>query len=545
MTPWDNTTTITALAWPSVTPAVEYRYTELDLIGRGTTSEVLVARRDGAGGFARTVVLKRLRDELADQTEIVRVFLDEARIGGQVQHGGIVPIFDLGRHRGRWYYAMERIDGPTLAEILARAQADRGRLELAAAIAIVARLCGALHHLHDRRGSDGAPLRIVHGDVSPGRVFVTAEGAVKLRISPATTAAAMTRTVVVSGTAAYSSPEQLTDAPFDRRSDVFALGILLWELTTGAPLFAGLSELDSFRAIVEAEPPRPSTVVADYPPALEAIVMRCLRRDPAERWATAAALEDALATVATAHGLRLLPATIAAVVRPPPQRAPARLRTRTPRGTAPLAVRGTAPIATTPTATLLVEQLFADELFADELLADDSGAHELVLDAPPRRAAAAVTAARSVVRRTGSGRIAGIAAAAAVAFVAIALVVAVELPAPGDDATALRAPASAPLLVLPAIAPTDPPVAELAAQAAVLPDPAIVLTAADPIVTIDAAGPPCPAPAAPATAGPNAHRPGGRRAHHHRAAPVRPAPSAAATIQVLAPSPEQLDSLPL
>src|SRR5690349_15142698 len=90
--PWDNTTTITALAFPSVAPAVEYRYTELDLLGRGTTAELLLARRDGAGGFARTVVLKRLRDDLASQPEIVRVFLDEARIGGQVQHGGIVQI---------------------------------------------------------------------------------------------------------------------------------------------------------------------------------------------------------------------------------------------------------------------------------------------------------------------------------------------------------------------------------------------------------------------------------------------------------------------
>jgi serine/threonine protein kinase len=289
------------------------RYRIVRHLATGGMAEVYVARTSGLHGFARHVVVKRIRPELASDPRFVRMFLDEARLAACLHHHNVVQVYDVGQDHGDYFFAMEYVHGEDLRQILAEVSKRRERLGIGHALAIAQAAASGLHYAHDRAGDDGRPLHIVHRDVSPSNVLVGYDGGVKLvdfGIAKAAIGAAETQTGTLKGKASYLSPEQVRGVPVDRRSDVFSLGILLFELTTTTRLFAAPTDFEIMRQIVAGDVPRPGAVVAGYPPALERIVLRALAVRPDDRQATAGELLHDLEAFASRAGLTMSPAAL-------------------------------------------------------------------------------------------------------------------------------------------------------------------------------------------------------------------------------------------
>jgi eukaryotic-like serine/threonine-protein kinase len=269
------------------------RYVLLDRIAIGGMAEVYVAlRRDDAS--ARLYALKRILPTLAEDGEFIQMFLDEARLVVQLDHPGVVPIHELGKHGEGYYIAMEYVPGRDLRALVQRTRA-RGGLPVPLAAYLGWRVADALDHAHRKRDARGTPLQIVHRDVSPANVLLGFDGSVRVIDFGIAQAALRTRRdAALRGKFGYMSPEMASGGPVDRRSDVFALGVVLHELLTGARLFTGPSELAVLEKVRRAEVPAPSRVNPAVPRGLDAVVLRALARDPAERFGWASELRDAL-----------------------------------------------------------------------------------------------------------------------------------------------------------------------------------------------------------------------------------------------------------
>jgi serine/threonine protein kinase len=271
------------------------KYEIVHKLAQGGMAEIYLARVAGVEGFEKYVVIKKVLPELAANPRFVQMLLDEARIAAELHHPHIGQIYELGVDGGVHFFAMEYLHGEDLRAILKAASGRRERVPLAHAVTILSGVAAALHYAHERVAPDGTPLTIVHRDVSPSNIVITYDGTPKLvdfGIARARTRTAETRTGQIKGKLAYMSPEQCLGETVDPRSDIFSLGIVVWELSTGRRLFrrSGDSDYVVMNRIVNAEVPRPSTLVAGYPAALESIVMTALARDPDERYATAADL---------------------------------------------------------------------------------------------------------------------------------------------------------------------------------------------------------------------------------------------------------------
>jgi serine/threonine protein kinase len=285
------------------------KYEVLRPLATGGMAEIFIARTRDPG--RRLVVLKKLHPRLAIEREYVQMFHDEAVIASKLQHPNLVEVYELGLDEGEHYIAMEFLHGRDLSRLLRKMRHDRLPLTFQQAITIVRDIASGLHHAHERVGDDGALLNIIHRDISPHNVFLTYSGEVKVLdfgIAKANSQVARTRTGVLKGKAAYMSPEQALGETLDRRTDVFSMGIVLWELTTGRWLYRRRSELETLKAVVESDAPKPSTVRPDYPKDLEKIVMKALGRAPDKRWSTAGELRAALDELAA--GWRFRPANV-------------------------------------------------------------------------------------------------------------------------------------------------------------------------------------------------------------------------------------------
>ena len=281
----------------SVAPVLLGRYRLLKKIAVGGMAEIYLARVSGAGGFEKNVVVKRILPQLAESDEFFRMFLDEARIAATLQHPNVVQVFDAQEQDGEHFIAMEFLDGADLHTIRRILAEKRQGLPVQHSVFIVGAVAAGLHYAHDKLGLDGQPLRIVHRDVTPQNILLTREGGVKLvdfGIAKAANRASSTGYGTLKGKLAYMSPEQCRSEVVDRRSDIFSLGIILFELTTGKRLYRGKSEYEILREIVEGSVPPPSTLVPGYPADLEQIVLRALARDREERYQTARELEHDL-----------------------------------------------------------------------------------------------------------------------------------------------------------------------------------------------------------------------------------------------------------
>jgi eukaryotic-like serine/threonine-protein kinase len=259
-------------------------------------AEIFLAQSHGPEGFEKQVVIKRIRSALADDPSFVQMFIAEARVASKLNHANVVHIFDFDRHEDSYYLAMEYVRGKSLAELHRRARNVNRPFPsvLAAQISLeVARGLAYAHRLTDH----GQPLGLVHRDVTPHNVLVSFEGAVKLTDFGIAKASNRASTAgMLKGKFAYMAPEQARGDPVDARTDLFALGITLWELLTGARLFDGDSDVAVLRAVQEQEIVSPSRVTPAVDPALAEVVMTALQRDPTRRFQNATELERKLLT---------------------------------------------------------------------------------------------------------------------------------------------------------------------------------------------------------------------------------------------------------
>jgi serine/threonine protein kinase len=271
------------------------RYEIIRKLAVGGMAEIYLARVRGTAGFEKLVVLKRISPVVADDQGFVQMFLDEARLAATLRHPNIADVFDVGTEDSSYYFAMEFIHGQDARSIRLEANERGKQIPLEVALAITSGTSYALAYAHAKTGPSG-PLDIVHRDVSPSNILVSYDGAVKLvdfgiaRAEIRTTA--KTRTGMLKGKVPYMSPEQTRGQVLDRRSDIFSLGTVLYEMTCGVRPFEGHSEYDTLETIVSARCERPSALVPGYLPELERIVLRMLARDPVDRYQTA---DDVLA----------------------------------------------------------------------------------------------------------------------------------------------------------------------------------------------------------------------------------------------------------
>ncbi|HEY1548393.1 MAG TPA: serine/threonine-protein kinase [Kofleriaceae bacterium] len=282
------------------------KYSLLGHLATGGMAEVYVARQVGLKGFEKIVVIKRVRPELEGDVETTDFFLDEARLVATLEHPNIAQVYEIGYVNAAYFFVMEYVHGADLRQVL-EASSKRGEsLPLGDAIYIASHVAAALHYAHEKRDRDGNELHIIHRDISPSNVLLSHDGAVKLcdfGIAKAKKRSAETTRGLVKGKYPYMSPEQCLQEPLDRRSDIFAMGTLLYELTTMTRLYKRANEFETLRAIIDEPPTRPSTRVADYPPDLERIVLRALAKKPADRQQTAQELQLELEDFAREHKL--------------------------------------------------------------------------------------------------------------------------------------------------------------------------------------------------------------------------------------------------
>ena len=266
------------------------RYELIEQIAAGGMAEIWLARQYGLPDFHRIVVVKKLNEDLKEDETFVRMFLDEARTSAQLTHPNVVQIYDLGFKDGEYFIAMEYIHGEDLVEVTHSAVEQAKLLPIGHVVRIVADALKGLHHAHTLVGSDGRPLGIVHRDASPHNVLVSYDGMVKLvdfGIAKARTQVEVTGSGMLKGKHAYMSPEQVRGETIDHRSDVFTIGIVLYELSTGHRLFVGRNEVETLESVLCAPIPRPSERVPGFPGKLEGIILRALERDPDQRYQSA------------------------------------------------------------------------------------------------------------------------------------------------------------------------------------------------------------------------------------------------------------------
>jgi serine/threonine-protein kinase len=263
----------------------------------GGMAEIYVARTRGLGGFEKLVALKVIHPNFSADPEFVRMLVDEAKLAVQLQHANIVQTFDLGRVDDQYYIAMELIDGVDLYKLLRRAADHQADFPFDVAAFICAEACAGLDYAHRKRDSKGRPLEIVHRDVSPQNVLVSFDGEVKIvdfGIAKAAMRSQRTAAGVIKGKYYYMSPEQAWGDPMDARSDIFSAGILLYEMLVGQMMYME-DDLDKLLEVVrKANIPLPSQKRKGVPPALEAVVMRALKKRPGDRWPSAGELAQAL-----------------------------------------------------------------------------------------------------------------------------------------------------------------------------------------------------------------------------------------------------------
>jgi serine/threonine protein kinase len=277
------------------------KYELIRRLAQGGMAEIYLARVQGIEGFEKVVVVKRILPSFAENKEFVRLFLDEARLAATLHHPNIAQVYDVGISGGQYFFAMEHVHGHDLRYILSTLSSAGQALSLENALTILQGVCAGLHYAHERRGMDGNPLGLIHRDVSPSNVLVSYDGCPKLvdfGIAKAATSTVETRAGSVRGKISYLSPEQCRCEPLDRRSDVFAVGIVLYEATVMRRLFAGTSDFEVMQRIVGNDVPLPSKLVPDYPPELERVLLKALAPLPADRYQTVQELQLDLETFA-------------------------------------------------------------------------------------------------------------------------------------------------------------------------------------------------------------------------------------------------------
>ncbi len=292
-------------------------YELVERIATGGMAEVYLARREGPFGFQKTVALKRILPQLTCDTDFVSMFIDEARVCARLTHPNIVQVFDFGEHEGELYMAMEYVEGTTGAKLIRAAVARGEVIPLEIVLHLVLSVLRALDYAHHRVDDEGNPLRLVHRDVSPGNLLIDRNGGVKLTDFGIARAAEFERRTdagQLKGKLGYMSPEQVTGEELDGRSDLFTCAIVLAELVTLRPLFAGGSEIEVLLRIRDGDLSAIDRAAQRVPEDLRPVIFKALSRDRSHRFNTAAEFAGALEQIARRRRLHVGPDAMATFV---------------------------------------------------------------------------------------------------------------------------------------------------------------------------------------------------------------------------------------
>jgi serine/threonine-protein kinase len=289
---------------PPEEPSSLRSYRLIAEIGRGGMANVYLAVARGPAGFNKLVVIKKIRKDLVTEGDSLAMFLDEARLSARMNHPNVVQTYEIGQEGDRYFIAMEYLDGQPYSRVLSRL---RKKLPFAYHVRVVADLCAGLHHAHELRDFDGSALGVVHRDATPQNVFITYDGSIKVvdfGIAKATDASSQTRTGVVKGKVTYMSPEQVRGEKLDRRTDVFAAGVMLWEACAGRRMWDEMPDVTIVHELMYDRIPAIAATVPNVPPELARIVDLALAPHPANRYPTALDLHRDLENYLAQSGQR-------------------------------------------------------------------------------------------------------------------------------------------------------------------------------------------------------------------------------------------------
>jgi serine/threonine-protein kinase len=275
------------------------RYALYGEFAHGGMATVHVGRLLGPVGFSRTVAIKKLHPQFAKDPDFVSMFLDEARLAARIRHPNVVSTLDVVALDGELFLVMEYVHGESLARLLRTMRDRKDRVPVRVVAAVMTGVLSGLHAAHEARSEKGEPLGLVHRDMSPQNVMIGADGVARVLdfgIAHAQGRVQTTREGQLKGKLAYVAPEQLERGIVDRRTDVYAAAVTLWETLTGRRLFKADSEFQLVGLIKDMEVPLPSSIVPGLPPLLDDVVMRGLARNPEERFSSARAMAVALET---------------------------------------------------------------------------------------------------------------------------------------------------------------------------------------------------------------------------------------------------------
>lgn len=268
----------------------QQRYRVIERIAAGGMAEVYRAESAGLEGFKKIVAIKRVLPHLAEKKQFIGMFLDEARTSAHLSHSNCVQVFDIGVGDNTYFIVMEFVDGSDLKAIIEHRRQKGQRVPIEAASLICQKICEGLAYAHEATDTKGRKLGIVHRDMSPPNVLITRYGEVKIAdfgLAKANSQLERSEPGIIKGKFSYLSPEAAMGETVDHRTDIFAIGIMLWEMLAGRRLFLGESDLDTVRQVQAARIPSLSQLNPEVSPDLERIVLRTLARDPTQRYQAA------------------------------------------------------------------------------------------------------------------------------------------------------------------------------------------------------------------------------------------------------------------
>ena len=268
-------------------PRLYGKYYLLELINVGGMAEVFKAKMFGVEGFEKIVAIKKILPEIAEDQEFIKMFIDEAKIAVRLQHPSIVQILELGKIDESFFIAMELVNGKDLKTIRKRLKRVDLLMPVEQSAYTIAQVCEGLDYAHRKTDDKMNSLNIVHRDISPQNMIVSYEGTVKLidfGIAKAKSKSTKTQAGMLKGKFSYMSPEQVSGQPIDRRSDIFSLGVVFFEMLTGKRLFLGKNDVETLEKIRKAEVPPPSVFNSTVPPEIDRIIFKALAKDREERY---------------------------------------------------------------------------------------------------------------------------------------------------------------------------------------------------------------------------------------------------------------------
>ncbi len=278
-------------------PTLFGKYLLLERVNVGGMAEVFIAKAFGVEGFERILAIKKILPTMAEDEEFITMFIDEARISVQLNHANVVHIHELGKHDEAFFIAMEYVSGRDLRTMLERYRRRKEIMPTAQAVYVGSKICEGLDYAHRKKDARGQELHIIHRDVSPQNILCSYEGEVKIidfGIAKAANRSQKTQAGILKGKFGYMSPEQVRGLPIDRRSDIFALGVILYEMLTGEKLFVGESDFSTLEKVRNADVPTPRQFNPNIPAGLEKVLMKSLAREAEDRYQWASDLQEDL-----------------------------------------------------------------------------------------------------------------------------------------------------------------------------------------------------------------------------------------------------------